>query len=177
MIEQPFSQPQKPELSEDDKKQIALASHIKERGYTADQIREAYVLVMGTDEIPSEDPGVEDLRARLRSIIDDGFPVNRIGTLVEMKWTVENAKEQCISYIDTLTVSGNEKQMLSSIVERRRSGDLVVMIDDQEVAGMRIHIPDSVPIEMFALEFQGKLKEIIDRIPEGKRYEFSFTEN
>lgn len=177
MTEQPFSQPQKPDLSEDDKKQIALVSYIKERGYTADQIREAYVLAMGTDETSSEDPGVEDLRGKLRSMIDDGFPVNRIGTLVEMKWAVENAKEQCISYIDTLDVSENEKRLLSSIVERRRHGNLVVLIDNQDVASMRIRIPDDVPVEVFALEFLDKLKKIIDRIPKEKRYEFSFTEN
>lgn len=177
MIEQPFAQPQKPDLSEDDKQQIELTSYIKKHGYAADQIREAYVLVMGTDETPSEDAGVEDLRAKLQSMIDDGFPVNRIGELVEMKWTVENSKERCLSYIGTLDVSENEKRLLSSIVERRRSGELVVMIDNQDVASMRIHIPDSAPIEAFVIEFQHNLQRIIDRIPKEKRYEFSFTEN
>ncbi|MBP9751472.1 MAG: hypothetical protein KBD19_01250 [Candidatus Moranbacteria bacterium] len=177
MIEQPFAQPQKPDLSEDDKKQIELTSYIKKHGYTANQIREAYVLVMGTDETPSEDPGVEDLRTKLQSMIDDGFPVNRIGELVEMKWTVENSKERCLSYIDTLDVSENEKRLLSSIVERRRSGELVVMIDNQDVASMRIHIKDNTSIEAVAIEFQEGLQKIIDRIPKEKRYEFSFTEN
>jgi hypothetical protein len=177
MIEQPFAQPQKPELSEDDKKQEKFVSFIKERGYSADQIREAYVLAMGADETPAEDAGVEDIRRELRLMIDDGFPVNRIGTLVETKWTYENAKEQCLSYIDTLDVSENEKQMLSSIVERRRSGELVVMIDNQDVASMRIHIKDNTSIEAVAIEFQESLQKIIDRIPKEKLYEFSFTEN
>ncbi len=177
MVEQLFLQSQKPDLSEDDKQQIELASFIKKHGYTADQIREAYVLVMGTDETPSEDPGVEELRAKLQSMIDDGFPVNRIGDLVEMKWTVENSKERCLSYIDTLDVSENEKRLLSSIVERRRSGELVVMIDNREVASMRIRIKDSASIEAVALEFQENLQKVIDRIPKEKRYEFSFTEN
>ena len=66
--------------------------------------------------------------------------------------------------------------MLHSIVERRRDGELSIVVDGRRAATVAIHIRENLPSETVALEFMDMLKRVTARAEKSGKYEFSFVE-
>lgn len=166
----------RPDLSDDDQRQVEFKLYITERGFSADQLRAAYYRALGDTASGGDDPSVEELSGKILEMTDSGFPINRFASLIGSKQKYEDAKISCFGFIDSLSVSDNEKWVLRSIVERRRSGSISVDIADRESVDFKVRIPDNTTTEAFALEFLEVLQGVVGSIPQGTRYGFNFTE-
>ena len=64
-------------LSEDDERTIGFVRFIDARGFSADQIREAYYRLCGISETGNDDPAIEEIRERMQTMTDKKFSLNR----------------------------------------------------------------------------------------------------
>jgi len=163
-------------LSEDDERTIGFVRFIDARGFSADQIREAYYRLCGISETGNDDPAIEEIRERMQTMTDKKFSLNRFASLIGVKQEYEDAKLSCFNFINALPVSDNEKEMLHSIVERRRDGELSIVVDGRRAATVAIHIRENLPSETVALEFMDMLKRVTALAEKSGKYEFSFVE-
>jgi hypothetical protein len=159
----------------DDEEMVKFGRFISENNYTSDQMREAYYRLMGVSENEENDPGIDKILAKMRELEADGFPVNRFAKLVGSKHDFENALPLFSEYVGNLNISGKEKEMLVSIVEKERNGEVFCFVDGKIFAEIKIKTKE-LGKEIAVAMLSKSLEEIAKRIPKGKQYEFTFSE-
>lgn len=165
------------EQSEDDKTRDEMIAFCKNGGYSADEIRAAYYQVLGIAEEPIESMRVLSLVEKMNGAAKSGFPLNRFKEIVEMKQTIEGALSNFAEYVATLPVSDNEKRVLHSIVEKKRSGELSFIINGDEFAKCKIPPEDEQESrEILAMKLVHAIQTILDSMPKETAYEITFTQ-
>ncbi len=139
-------------------------------------MREAYHQLCGISENKEQDPAVEKIFKKMNELVENHFTLNQFAELIGLKQNNENAIPDYCQYIDSLNISYKEKSALRSIVEKKRSGEIEFFIDDRIVANFKIKRADT-PIERLATDLKSAIQVVIRTIPQGKKFEFVFTEN
>ena len=109
-----------------------IISFVKERGMTGAELGVAYEIAMGIPPEPKEGEGparsdVYELAKKLDDHMKNGLAVNRIQELIQTKADYESTPHTYDALIDTLHITDKEKNVLRSIVERKRSGTLMIL--------------------------------------------------
>ncbi len=112
---------------------------IKASALSADDLFHAYQISMGIDpQDTSVDTLIREevysLAESMKQYMKDGLAVNRIVELISVKRDYDRAPEYYNMLIDALLISDKEKDVLKSIVTRKRAGTLV--ITDQETGAI-----------------------------------------
>jgi hypothetical protein len=110
--------------SVDDRAERLFIDFVKRSGYTGGEMREAYYQLCGVGETEEMSDTVSEILSHMKGMVDAHFPLNRLAILVESKEMFDTIPERVIKLIDTLPVSSNEKKILTSILDRQRSGTL-----------------------------------------------------
>ncbi|MEI8104183.1 MAG: hypothetical protein WCG84_04775 [Candidatus Moraniibacteriota bacterium] len=161
----------------DDEETMKFLDFTKERGFTADQMREAYYRLCGISDVTSDredEPLVVELLEKMQEMVQYHFPIDRFAKLINGKSDFEKSVESFHSYVESLTLSYNEKSMLKSIVDKMRTGEFQCFIDGDLAVEFTIANPPSK--EDLAFGLTEALREMISRVPQGKKYEFTFSE-
>jgi hypothetical protein len=169
---------QKPEttMSEDDRMQAALAAFIKEEQFTAAQLREAYFRVCGVAEFEArENSKLEELAKRMREMTHDHYPPSRLAEVAYTTWEYEHSTREYREYVDKLPLSSGEKDVLRSIVDKRRSGKIAILVGGREIGTITIDIRDDMPDSVIAVVLLEKLQEAVAHVGTGKKYEIEFV--
>ena len=111
----------------------------------------------------------------MKEMTDNGYPLNRFAELVDAKQVVERAVPEYHEFLDEMEISNNEKQVLRSIVDKGRSGEIDCFVEGSLLGSIKINIVKA-PKEITALAVKEGIKKILQRVPKGKKCEFSFTE-
>lgn len=111
----------------DDTETENFVKFIKENGYTADQMREAYYRLVGVSDEIEITPEVAAILSKMRGMTEKSFPltnfpINRFATLVGTKEKFENMVPLYHKYVDALKISDVEKGILRSIIDNEREG-------------------------------------------------------
>lgn len=163
---------------EDDKMYKDLAEYIVNNHVTSDDIEESYFKLCGVvDENVVSNDTVNKLLAKMKSMTDQRFPLNRFVKLIETAQSVENGENDFYTFVDTLDVTIKEKNMLKSIVSMMRSGDMSISIEGNDKQFSEISInATNVPKHIFGFMLSRKIKEVLARLPHEAKIEFSFEE-
>ncbi len=159
-------------LIEERLKQFSL--FVKAGGYTPDQVREAYYQAMGVSDDKNEDETIKTIATEMESMIADRFPVNRFVVFIEKEQEREDAMKAYMTYVENLQLSQKEKNMLLSILKKRRNGELEFLIDGKPSVRVDLEI-ENAPDTDLAIELLKIFKQCIDKVPAGEKYEFIFT--
>lgn len=157
-----------------EKRSKKFVAFLRDGKYTADQIREAYYRLMKVSHATEEDSRVQEILTEMEKMVADRFPVNRFVQLIEMKQELEDSVGIFERYIEGLAISSNEKRMLSSIVKKRRNGELSFHIDGDRIARIKIETGENSD-ESIASELTRALRKCLEHVPEGIKYKFIFT--
>ncbi len=161
--------------SEDDKRSKDFLSYVRLNNVSADVLEKEYFRVCGVEE---KEPNGSELFLKMQEMVNDGFPLNRFTTVIEVLGSLENAKDNLEKYIDTLDISENEKYVLNSIVKKRRKGTLTLFRLNGHVEIAKTVIPD-LPIgdeNMYYVQFQQELMQILGLV-KNQKIEFEFEED
>lgn len=161
--------------SPDDQEQEGFKDFIKENRYTADQMREAYERLVGVNDEEGPTPEVAAILGRMREMVERKFPLNRFASLIESKQNYEDAVPMYHQYIGGLRISDNEKRVLDSIIDKERNGEFTCLIDGRIAGEFEINVKDLGKAVATAIIIQS-IEKILENIPEGRKYEFTFSE-
>lgn len=159
----------------DDQEESNFRNFIKENENTADQIREAYYRLVGVNEEVEPTSEVAAILGKMREMVERSFPLNRFAVLIESKQNYENAVPMYHEYIDGLRISENEKRVLGSIIDKGRSGEFTCLVDGEIVGEFEINVKD-LGKAVAAVIIVQNIKKILENIPTGRKYEFTFSE-
>lgn len=115
------------------------------------------------------------LRKIMKSMTARKFPLNRFAKLVGAKQEYEDSVKLFSAYVDQMAVSDREKQMLHSIVNQRRVGEMTCFVNGLRFGRFVTGSKDD-PQEVFALRLMYVLRELVSAVPQGEKYELSFAE-
>lgn len=147
---------------------------IDDNGYTSEQMQMALLRFYDDDlENQKQDPAVEKILERIKEMVDNNFPLNRLPELIKIKNKVEKIIPSYFEYIDTLDISPKEKAVLHSIIEKERIGQVILFIDGEITAEFKI--PKGMIKEQLALTLIFNIKRLANLVPEGKKYGFGFS--
>jgi len=153
-----------------------FARFLKDGKYSSDEIREAYYRLCGVSENESADAGnMEKIVSMMSEMTDNGYPLNRIADIIGTKQAVERAVPNFYEFLNTLEISDSEKKVLSSIVDKGRSGEIDFFVDSKLFGSLAINI-GKVPKEITAIAIKEGITRVLRMVPKGKKYKFSFTE-
>jgi hypothetical protein len=167
--------PKNEKINDIDQEMLNFGAFVDEHHYSADQIREAYYRHVGVIDEGEIDPEVAVIQKKMDEMSKRGFPLNRFSEIIEFKQEHEDAAPKFYSYVDTLDISANEKKVLGSIVDKQRSGEVVCCAGDKIVADFEVDF-EGLGKAIVATEFLEKIKKIVESLPKGVKYEFTFSE-
>lgn len=165
----------KVEESPDDKEVRLFSKFVLDHKYTAGQMREAYYRLVGVEEEGEPGTEVAAILSKMREMEEKNVPLNRFASLVETKQNYEDAVPAYYDYVETLKISDKEKGVLRSIVDRERNGEVICMIDGETIAGFNVNVKN-IGKETAVVLLAQAIEKILERVPQGKRYAFNFTE-
>ncbi len=119
------------------------------------------------DIAPAITKEVKALAQLLNKHIENGFPLNEIADMVSSRSRLESLKDNFYKWITELTISENEKKLLRSIVEERRTGTITFVDKKTGDDIIEFKIPkdeaqrSSTPV--WAFNFERFLKDAIAR--------------
>lgn len=155
---------------------LEFIAFAKEGGYSADEMREAYYRLYGVSENEQANPAnVEKILSKMKEMTDSGYPFNGFKKLIGVKETLEKALPAYREFLDTLKISDKEKEVLRSIAERKRNGDIDCFVEGNLSGSFSIGDGDG-STEMRVYTLMEEITNIVRRLPKGKKYEFAFTE-
>jgi len=165
-----------PTTTEDplEKQSKNFVAFLRKGNYTADQIREAYYRLVEVSDSQEKDIRVQEILTEMQKLVADHFPINRFVRIIEFKQDFEDSVKIFEQYVEDLEISFNEKKMLRSLVKKKRDGELVFHIEGEKMASIKIVIGGSSE-EAVASELMGVIKECLEHVSEGQKYEFIFT--
>lgn len=149
---------------------------IEDKKISSEDIKEAYFRSLGVSESVEQNENVKFLADEMNRMIQNGFPLNRFARLIESKEFVESIVPNYFEYIDSLDITEPEKQMLHSIIEEERSGEIYVLVDGDQFAEFELNAK-GLPKQAQAVILKNTLEKVIENIPEGKKYGFQFSED
>lgn len=106
------------------KMELELVDYIGESRLSAEDVQRAYynLFSSGTDEVATN---IEELTKKMAMLIKQGYPFQRIHTLIEaMHLVIQEKVQVTVDFINSLPISKKESQMLISIIESKREGTL-----------------------------------------------------
>lgn len=154
---------------------VKFAHFLENNGYTAEEMEEAYYEMLGVGQEDKFTDRIKELSTKMNEMTDAGFPLNQVASLIHLKEKWENMIPDFMSYVDSMKVSENEKRMLKSIIDENRTGEVSVYLEGEHLIDLQV--PEVKSGEAKALQFRTFLENVIKTIPEGKKYEITFTEN
>lgn len=161
--------------NQDDFEVEKFKNFLDENEYSADQIREAYLRLVGVSEESEVSPEVDIILGRMSEMVENKFPLNRFAEIIEDKQNFEDAPILFFQYVDSLKISDKEKDVLRSVVDGRRSGEVNCLVGGEIFAEFKVRAKDAEKNRL-AIEVTAALKKIIERIPKNVNYEFTFSE-
>jgi len=153
----------------------AFVQFIDENDFTPTQLYDAYMQFAFATENPSSDPEVLQIVAHMQNMQSEGFPLSRFVDILKEKREPRDELERYHAYVDRLAISAKEKIMLRSLADKKRVGEICCFVDGDRVATVILKKING-PEKTIAAAITLALKEIKKRIPEGKNYQFTFTE-
>lgn len=175
MINENIYQPET-SADQDEKIRKEFVEFIDANEFTSDQMCEAYYQLCGVSENKEQDPAVEKIFKKMNEMVENSFPLDKLAELIGLKQNYENAVPDYYQCIDNLNISYKEKNVLRSIVEKKRSGEIEFFVDDRIIANFKIKRTDT-SIEILAIKLKNVIQEIIKRAPQNKKFKFMFTED
>lgn len=161
----------KPE-TEDDKLESQLALKIEENNWTAEELNEAYFLLCGIGDTPTSER-IGEIKNLMDGMTAKQYPLNRFVKIISSLGEWEDSGIQFINFVDTLPITQAEKDVLKSIVEHNRAGELACTINGLEVARLRIQPSASTTGTAYAL--RTRLSEILAPLAiSGQKADISF---
>ena len=172
------------------REEINFREFIDANSYTQQELMQAYHILGGGPEAEPVFPEIRAIVDKMEELSDSGFPMNRFHEIIQSMGEMDGNKKEPTSshfgsledilsatnqYIDRLKVSNKEKQMLRSIVENQRKGEVSCLVNGRVVASFKTARGPSDQSD-FAGGFVRALEEIVNRIPVSKKYEFTFEE-
>ena len=159
----------------DDQETVLFRNFIEENNYTADQMREAYYRLVGVEEGGEPTPEVAAILSKMQEMVTKDFPLNRFATVIEENQDYEEAVPAYHKYVDSLEISDTEKEVLRSIIDKERSGEVVCMIEGETIGDFKIKVKDFEK-EIAAMIITKSIERLLLEVPKGERYAFNFTE-
>jgi transcriptional regulator CtsR len=164
--------------SDDEKMLKDLMQYILDQSISSNEIEESYHRLCGIIEDGTATTTVEALTIKMQQMSNAHFPLNRFVDLITDRRSMEQGEEEYKNFVHNLPVSQKEKTMLVSIVDKKRSGTLLLLVagEHELFCEIKIDAPEEIPSNVLGYILNKKLIEIIERIPSGKSFEFSFEE-
>lgn len=160
----------------DDRLMGEFVEFVKQGGYSAEQMEQAYYRLLDmADEDQQYDPAIEAIRAKMQAMVNDHFPLDRFVTLVDSKKRYENMVETYRKFVDALPLSQAEKEILVSVVDKQRSGELEVYVDNEDEQTIRIRGAEASQ-EALASHLMHELVDIMQNVRPGAKIEIMFSE-
>lgn len=150
---------------------------VVENAYTSNQVKEAYYRFVGISDNEESDEAIDALHDKMREMSVEGFPLNRFARIVNAKKEIENDIVPIYhDFVSNLNITDKEKQILQSIVDKDRKGDIEFFIDDEEVGTLTISSREEMTKEHVVAALIVHLGDFVKTVPPGKKYSFMFSE-
>lgn len=154
-----------------------LADYIVARDISSKDIEEAYFRLCGVVDSCEPSDVVRQLQEKMQLMTEQRFPLNRFVELIKMTGRVEDGEKDFYVFVDGLDITINEKEVLKSIVLKMRSGELSISTErDHELLSTFTIDAKNVPRHFFGFMLNEKIKEVLARVPQEEKFEFSFEE-
>ncbi len=152
--------------------------YVAHENISAEELVEAYYRLGDVFDEGPANARITGILSKMHEMVHAGIPQNRFVKVIDGIREVEQGREHFNEYVSGLGITENEQATLRSIVGRKRSGRLSITISGERESFVDIDIvvPPEVPEGVLAVKLKRKLEEVIKRVPEGKRVEFSFEE-
>ncbi|EKE07030.1 MAG: hypothetical protein ACD_18C00209G0004 [uncultured bacterium] len=174
----------KPDEKRLDKFRDQILSFAEKHDLNSKQLETAYLLALGT---PEEDEEVQQFLSEevkeLSKIINkaslEGVPLNEIGDMIAHHKGLEESKQNFTEWVSGLDISIKEKNLIASIIEKRRVGVLTFVDRKTGDDLFDFEIPksskESSSTPVWAYNFEILLKDAIKKSTDGK-FEIWFVE-
>lgn len=167
----------KKEQKSTDEMSLEFVNFFVEHDYTSDQIREAYYRFAGISDSMTSDAGIDDIQKKMQEMSTDGFPLNRFARFITAKKEIEmDSAPMYYGFIDKLQITENEKQVLRSIVDEERTGEIGFFIDGEANATLLIPSDHGIPKDRLIAGITAHLETFVKTVPPGQHYSFTFSE-
>ena len=144
--------------SEDEKKEKQFLQYIQDNGCTAKELRQAYYVLCGVD-VGGGGVSVRKIEGEMTKMANSHFPLNRFSKVISSLEEWEDSIQMYHDFVSSMAISDNEKNMLTSIANRKRTGELECYIDGNLVARFVIEKINSEAGAAYALRH--KLTEVL----------------
>ncbi len=144
--------------SEDEKLEKQFLLYFQSEDYNAKELREAYYLLCGISEGEVSER-VNMLKVEMEEMTEKRYPLNRFVKLISVLEGWEDSGIHFTSFVNDLNITQKEKDMLQSIVDKNRAGELVCIVDGSPVAKFKIN--ENVSSTSAAYALRVKLSEIL----------------
>ncbi len=156
-----------------------LIEYTVEHAASSDDLRDAYFTVCGTYEGEELSDNAKIIAEKMQELINNGFPLNRFARLIDSHNSYEHADDVFFKFVESLDITAREKELLKSLLLRKRSGALAINIADEGTpfAVLRISITPDIPDNQIGYMLKHELQNFIETYVQDKKIELSFEED
>lgn len=154
-----------------------LFTYVVQHEVSSDDLRDAYFSVCGVYEGGELSDNAKSILEKMNVLVDNGFPLNRFAILVQSQEEYEKSNGGFTKFIDELDISDQEKELLNSIIIKKRSGRLTIGVAGNEpLIGLNVTIPHTMTSAQAGFLLKDVLQKNIEMHLKDKTIEFSFEE-
>lgn len=129
-MEQPGQKNEDPQEAQEDE----IIDFAKVYKLSSEELFAAYQIALGfpPEEIEGKQPLREEvytLAKKMDELMKNGLAVNRISSIIDSKKIYEAPVQSYFSFVDTMAVTDEEKDILKYIVEKKKSGILSITFE------------------------------------------------
>jgi len=152
--------------TENEKMEGRLIDHVNQHSCTADELQEAYFLLCGISEAPASERVLE-IKGLMEVMSDQRYPLNGFVRIIDRLGEWEGSELHFSTFVESLNTSQKEKNMLESIVKKKRVGELDFIIDGNSALKLQIGETNSSAGLAYALRL--KLSELLKKVGGGDK--------
>lgn len=159
----------------DNKREDAFVDFLQENKVGVKDLEQAYHKLCGITEEVS--PLADLVYLKMKELADDHFPLTRFVKLIEVLDRAGDAITDLTSFLEMseTAITEREKEILLSVVNKKRAREIEYFIDGKEVHSQKI-LPENSDQEI-ASRILGNLAYQLDNLTPGEKLTITFTES
>lgn len=142
-----------------------VARYVHEHVLRPSDLEKAYLIALGISPDTVENEVIYVLAQKIDEHMKNGLSATKIKEAIEFGFEDENALQNYTVFVNTMKITDREKDILLSIVEKKRPGELQIRdLESGQVSTLKIDQKTTeYPKDVWALAMMSTLKEYTAR--------------
>lgn len=142
-----------------------ITLYIQENKLSPTDLEDAYFIALGISPNVIKNEAIYTLAQKIEQHSKQGLSLTKIKDAIEFGFEDQNALQNYTDFVSRMKITEREKQVLLSIVEKKRSGELQIRdLENGQVSVLKIEEKIiEYPKDFWALAMMNTLKDYISR--------------